>query len=85
MLPLLPVVGRGEAVAARPALRPRPRPARRVVAQVVTTPLELQSAVSSALYSEGCHTYNMNMHSLNRLSQRQLRYIEWKGVKIYDF
>ena len=56
VLPLLRVVGRGQAVAPRPALRPRPRPARRVAAQVVTTPLELQSAVSSALYSEECHT-----------------------------
>ena len=56
VLPLLRVVGRGQAVAPRPALRPRPRPARRVAAQVVTTPLELQSAVTSALYSELCHT-----------------------------
>ena len=56
VLPLLRVVGRGQAVAPRPALRPRPRPARRVAAQVVTTALELQSAVTSALYSELCHT-----------------------------
>ena len=49
VLPLLRVVWRGQAVAPRPALRPRPRPARRGGAQVVTTPLELQSAVTSAL------------------------------------
>ena len=49
VVPLLRVVGRGQAVAPRPALRPRPRPARRGGAQVVTTPLELQSAVTSAL------------------------------------
>ena len=49
VVPLLRVVGRGQAVAPRPALRPRPRPARRVAAQVVTTALELQSAVTSAL------------------------------------
>ena len=56
VLPLLRVVWRGQAVAPRPALRPRPRPARRGGAQVVTTALELQSAVTSALYSELCHT-----------------------------
>ena len=56
VLPLLRVVWRGQAVAPRPALRPRPRPARRGGAQVVTTALELQTAVTSALYSELCLT-----------------------------